>query len=189
MKLKKSSSYILIALLSLLLLQCDSIFDDDKASVSQIDVFENGTLTLTANTNVAYPDSLITIKMQCLPLYSGVGRAVLQIIVGDSVFIESPDKDTIDLQYPGGNLANQVEFKAQFILYHIFEQDWQITFRRADIGYAFEGFVYLDSILVSPDSLISIKSNQSKELIPKGSVFRNWASSERFLFLSPLLKL
>jgi hypothetical protein len=170
------------------LVDCDSSFDDDRTIVSQIEVFEDGKLTLTANTDAAYTDSLITIKMQCYPLYSGVGRAVLQIIAGDSVFIEAPQKDTIDLRLPGGSLASQTGFNTSFYQTS-FIQDWQVILKRSDIGYAFEGYVFLDSIYVAPNSLVSIKSKQARELIPNDSVFRNWATSERFLFLSPLLKL
>ncbi len=188
MKLKKFVSNISIVALVLLLLKCNSIFEDDKTTISVVEVFDEGKLTLTADTQVAYPDSLITIKMLCLPLYSGVGRVILQVISGDSVFVETPVKDTIGVK-PPGIVDGQVEFLTEFTAIERFEQDWKVMFKENEVGYAFDGYVYLDSIRVSMDSLVHVESKQARELIPPKSKFRNWASSERFLFLSPPSKL
>lgn len=175
-------------MLILALFQCESISNNEKIGINEVEVFDNGILTLTSDTQVAVPDSLITIKMRCLPLYSGRGRVILQVVSGDSVFVEAPEKDTIGAKYPGA-LANQIDLAAEFMAIDRFEQDWKVFLKENETGYAFEGYVYLDSVRTPEDSLVHIESEDARELIPPGSKFHNYASSERFLFLSPPSKL
>jgi hypothetical protein len=56
------------------------------------------------------------------------------------------------------------------------KQNWEAWLKQSEIRYTFEGYVYLDSLSVSASK-------------PEGSTFKNWASSERFLYLSPQPKL
>lgn len=148
-------------------LQCKSILDD-KNDFKVIEMFEASRLIISANSNIAWPDSQIIITMQCFPIYSGKGRAILQVISGDSVFVEYPLKDSLR----GTGVANKVQYKTKFHAGLSYFQNWEVRLKQSETGYTFEGYVYLDSLSVSAS-------------IPEGSVFKNWASSERLLYLSP----
>lgn len=166
-KLNKIITYVLGMFLIIFSVQCDSILND-KSTLDIVEVFEDSRVILFTDTEIACPDSIITIIMQCYPIYSGKDRVILQVISGDSVFVESPLRDSLR----GTSLANKAQYQTEFSAAQSFFQEWKVRLKQNKTGYTFEGYVYLDSLTVSVS-------------IPEGSTFKNCASSECILYLLP----
>ncbi len=169
--------------LSLILTSCEAKKEGFEVIVDDwpmTDLFKSGELIMWADRKNVVVNAPTTISQKCTPLYSGVGRIVLNMTGSQQIAtIDSPFVDTLDT----GIYKSFIVIKTKFVANQNFIASWKVRLLNPK-EYYFSGVAYMDSLLINGKHY-DVRSNEVMEFLPQLPINEYAVNFDKLVFKYP----